>query len=191
MNKKVILYFCLFIALLFVFSISIVMFFKATEKKKIVKTDDVYMEATTLNIELKDTISVSDEFGKSISNDNGGSFAYVDIELINSAEEQRTFELYVTDTNKPSTTLIKPRFIKLYLTDEEDKAIGMYDSSIIPNFADLEYLKTKASSKLLLKGTLEAYEHSNIKLRSWIADTYVATDGSYTFNYDLGIRAVE
>lgn len=191
MNKKVIIYFSLFIALLFVFSISIVVFFKSNGKKTIIKADDVYMEATTLDVEIKDTLSVSDEFGKTITNTNGGSFGYVDIEIINSIDEERNFELYVTDTNKTENSLIGPTFVKMYLTDKDDNAIGEFDSSIIPSFADLGYIKTKASSKLLLKGSLEANEQYDLKLRTWISDTYSAGDGSKSFSYEIGIRAVE
>ena len=149
------------------------------------------MEATTLDVEIKDTLSVSDEFGKTITNNNGGSFGYVDIEIINSIDEERNFELYVTDTNKTENSLIGPTFVKMYLTDKDDNAIGEFDSSIIPSFADLGYIKTKASSKLLLKGSLEANEQYDLKLRTWISDTYSAGDGSKSFSYEIGIRAVE
>ena len=191
MNKKVIIYFSLFIALLFIFSISIVVFFKSYGKKSVINVDDVYMEATTLDVEIKDTLSVSDEFGKTITNNNGGSFGYVDIEIINSVDEQRNFELYVTDSNKAGNSLIGPTFVKMYLTDKDDHTIGDFDSSIIPSFADLKYIKTKASSKLLLKGTLEPKEQFDLKLRTWISDAYTVGDGSKTFSYEIGIRTVE
>ena len=42
----------------------------------------------------KSIITRTDEFGKTIANTNGGSFGYVDIEIINSADAKRNFELY-------------------------------------------------------------------------------------------------
>lgn len=191
MNKKVIFYFLLFIALLFIFSISIVVFFKSNGKKSIINSDDVYMEATTLDVEIKDSLSVSDEFGKTIANTNGGSFGYVDIEIINSADAKRNFELYVTNSNDANDKLVTPNFVKMYLTDKDDKAIGDFDSSTVPTFADLKYINNKPSSKLLLKGTLEAKEHYDVILRTWINETFVVSNGEKTFSYDIGIRATE
>lgn len=188
-KKKSILYLLLFILLLFIFSVSIVIVFKSGDKKSNVKEDDVYIEATSLNVTLKDYLAVSNDFGKTIKDSNGGAFAYIDIEIINDVDQERNYQLFVTKNTDDSD--ISPEYIKLYLTDMKDEAMPNFDRTNIPSFASLHYINDKPSSKLILSGTIGPKKHINVKLRSWINDSYVISEGNKSFSYDLGIRAVK
>lgn len=168
---------------------ALIVFLKPNFDSPKVNEKDVYMEATTLSVNIKDLLSVSEEFGRTIKDDNGGSFGYVDIELINEAKEKRNFELFVTDTTIDNKK-ISPNYVKLYVTDENNKPLDNFDTNSSPTFSNLNYLKDKPSSKLLLKGSLDAEEHRNIILRTWISDSFVVNNGQYSFSYDLGVRAV-
>ena len=188
-NKKVILYFILFITLIFIFFVAIVLFVKSNSNKNKVNEEDVSMQATTLTVNIKDLLSVSDEFGKTIKNDNGGSFGFVEIEVINESDEDRNYEIFVTDSTVGKSK-INPNYIKLYLTDENNNPVGVFDTSSSISFVNLSYLKDKPSSKLLLKGSIKANGSTNFRLRSWISDSFVIESGKNSFSYDLGIRAV-
>lgn len=188
-NKKVIIYFVLFISLIFIFSVAVVLFIKSNSNKNKVNEEDVTMQATTLTINIKDLLSVSDDFGKTIKNDNGGSFGFAEIEVVNETDEEKNYEIYVTDSTV-SKNKINPNYIKLYLTDENNNPIGIFDSSSAPNYVNLSYLSDKPSSKLLLKGTIGPKGSTNLRLRSWISDSFITDSGKNSFSYDLGIRAV-
>ena len=188
MKKKETIYLVLFIALLFIFSISLVIFFKSDNG--IVNEDDVYIESTTLTVSMKDILSVNDDFGKTISDTNGGAFGYVDIDIVNDANKKRNYQLYLTESSDTTNT-ISPSFVKVYLTDFKDDPISNYNSNIVPSYTTFAYLKDKPSSKLILNGTIEANKRTSIRLRSWISDSFVIENGKNTFSFDIGIRAVK
>ena len=116
-NKKVIIYFVLFITLLFVFAVALVLFFKSNTKKEVIDSEDVYIQASTLTVNLKDLLSVSDNFGKTIKDDNGGSFGFVEIEVINDTDVSRNYELYVTDSTVGKNKINVPIFIHPIILD--------------------------------------------------------------------------
>lgn len=186
-KKNYIVTFIIGIIILFVLSV----FFVTLLKKIIIgsiKEDDVYINSSDYTITIKDKLSVSDEFGKSITEDNDHSFGYIEFEVLNNVEHSRNFEIYITE--KENEDEINPSYIKFYLTDEEGSPYPLFEQNKIPTYVDLNYINNKPSSKLLLSDTLVKLESRKYILRVWITDSYIAENSSKTFTFDIGVRAV-
>ena len=109
---------------------------------------------------------------------------------MNDVDQDRNYQLFVTESPSNKKEL-GPNYIKLFLSDLKDEALPNYDSNIIPSLTKLNYIKDKPNSRLILRGTIGPKKHINVKLRSWISESFVISEGNNSFSYDLGVRAVK
>lgn len=181
------LYLLLGIIFLFIISVSIVLFAK-NKILGVVKEDDVSLVASSYVVSIDDKLSVSDDFGKSITDDNAKSFGYVDLEIHNTVDNTRNFQLYITE--KDTDNEINPNYVKFYLTDEDDIPFTFYSGTKLPSYVELNYLVDKPSSKLLYTGILDGNETKKFKLRVWLTDSYIVENSEKTFNFDISVRAI-
>lgn len=174
------------IILLFIMSICIVLIFKDGSK---VDASLVSLYSDTNTLIIKNNLPTTDEFGKTISDDNGGSFIYLDFSVENNSDKKQDYQIYLTQQFNEFNN-INEGYIKLYLTDNRDVALPLFEKNSIPSYVDLEYIKDKADSKSLYKGTLKASEEKQFRLRVWVADNYVISDNEEAFSFKIGARAI-
>jgi len=186
-KKNYIVTFIIGIIILFILSVFLVTFLKKIFIGSI-KEDDVYVNSSDYTIKIEDKLSVSDDFGKNISDDNNHSFGYIEFEVLNNVEYVRNFEIYITENENDNE--INPSYIKFYLTDIDGNPCTNYDQNKIPSYVDLNYLNNKPSSKLLLSDSLGKLESKKYILRVWITDSYIIENSDKTFTFDIGVRAV-
>lgn len=186
-KKNYIIYLVLGIIVLFLLSLFIVFGLKAFFKSK-VNENDVYINSSQYVVKIEDKLSVSDEFGKIITDDNNKSFGYVEFEVYNNIESNSNYQIYITGQEKESD--MSPGYLKFYLTDDKDNALENYGGSKLPSYIDLNYLDDKPSSKLLYSGSLEGLESKKFKLRVWLTDSYVVSNSEKSFSFEIGVRAV-
>ena len=110
------------IVLLFVVIVGIVLFVKSNVPVEKVDPADVTYEADTNTIIVKNIISVSEDFGKNIEEENGGAFGYLHFDVVNHSNEERNYQIYITKL-MPSTKAINPSYITYYLTDENNSQL--------------------------------------------------------------------
>lgn len=176
------------IILLFILSICIVFLFKG-KNNNTVDSDMVSFYSETNTAIIKNILPTTDEFGKTISDDNGGSFIYLDFSVENNCDKKQNFQIYLTQQFNELAS-INDGYVKFYLTDDKDVAFPSFEKNAIPSYVDLEYIKDKADSKNLYKGTLKAFEEKKFRLRVWIADSYVISDEEEAFSFEIGARAI-
>ena len=186
-KKNYIFIFSIGIIILFVLSVFLVLGIRRLMTGAI-HENDVYLNSSDYIINIEDRLSVSDEFGKSITDDNNHSFGYIEFEIENNVNYDRNFQIYITEKEKEKE--INPSYIKFYLTDENDNPCDTYNLSKIPSYVDLNYIDDKPSSKLLLTDSVEKMGTKKYKLRVWIIDSYTVENTDNTFSFEISVRAI-
>ena len=190
-NYKYIIYLVCIIFLLFILSIGIILFVKNYTgfMGSKVSNDDVVFKSSSNTVIIKNILSVDDQFGKNIVDDNGGSYGFLEFTLENTQDDDRNYQIYV----KKSVVFekaIDAKYLRFYLTDSEDNALGVYKNSKLPSYVDLNFIKNMPNYKLIYSGTLEAKESKDFRLRVWIASNYIITNDEEVFSFEIGARAI-
>ena len=192
-NLKYILFLVAIIVFLFFCSVGLVLLIKKAnnDKLSVVEANDVVFTADSNTIVIKNIISVSENFGKNIHEENGGAFGYLEFDVENVTNLDRNFQVYITRKDPISDTKeINPNYITFYLTDFSNVPFSKYTGNKLPNYDDFDYISDKADSKEIYRGTLKANESGHYILRVWIADNYVISDTEESFSFEIGARAV-
>lgn len=140
-------------------------------------------------VHLTNKLPISDEIGK---NYNGtgievGIADYKEFTITNPNDRKVSYEIYLTKVaNKVDD--IRSSYIKLYLTDEDNNPIDGFGSSKMLSYYDLPSLEDKLDSRLLYRGAIVSGGSKKLKLRSWVADTYIISSTEEDFNFDIDVR---
>ena len=186
-KKNYIIVFIIGVIVLFVLSVFLVTLIKKFVTGTI-KEDDVFYNSSSYVVTINDKLSVTDEFGKNIKDDNDHAFGYVEFEVDNNVEFDRKYQIYITEVTTEEE--INPGYIKFYLTDEEDNPCIGFDQNKIPSYVDLNYIDNKPSSKLVYSDLLKKSETKKFKLRVWITDNYIIENSDKSFTFEIGVRAI-
>lgn len=178
------------IIVLFIFSCA----FTFILKDKFYKKTDVDATSVMLNSDvsvliIKNTLPTSDKFGKTIVDDNAGSFIYLDFSVKNISSSKQNYQVFLTKQSIIGEG-ISDGYVKVYLTDDDDRPCPLFAKNAIPSYADLDYIIDKADSKNIFKGTLLSNEEKKFRLRVWIADNYVVNSKDESFSFEIGTRAI-
>ena len=139
-------------------------------------------------IEIDNTLPISDVLGKSMiySKINKNIQGYISINVVNPNDRKVSF--FIVLSKKELDNLeIKENYVKVYLTDQNDKPIKGFEKNMVPSFADLKRYNNKSNDKILYKGVLDKKSELKFILRSWISDTYVISNNLEKFSYDISV----
>ncbi len=186
-NLKYIVFLVVVILLLFVCSMGIVLLLKKDAPK--VNEKDVSYVADSNTIIIKSIISVSEEFGKKIDEENGGAFGYLHFDVVNNSDQERTYQIYVTKLNT-NPKEINSNYVTMYLTDKNNKALSGFTGNQLPSFNNLAYIDNKPDSKELYTDTIKANGKKSFILRVWLAENYVVSDEDDSFSFEINARAI-
>ncbi len=147
---------------------------------------------TSNGIELVNAIPTDDEIGKNLTNSNkaeGINQGYFDfaIQAKASTKQEIKYQIYATledDSNMDT------KYIKVYLTDDNDQPYKDYVSSI-PVFSALDDYKGQAKSKVLYSDTIRSKKNTvkRFRLRLWVAKDYSDGSTSKTFKIKVNVKA--
>ena len=142
-----------------------------------------YTESDTNVIEIHNAVPISDENGKVLSGDKemfdfsvSANFAGV---------SSIDYEIYAT----PIIQTIDSEYVKVYLTDQNDNAIGEYGESV-PTYNLLEDSSIEGS-KTIYKSTLTSSgQVENYRLRVWVASNFNVPSESQKFAFKVNVIGV-
>lgn len=194
MSKKNLRYMCFLIVVivfLFVCSAGMILLIKDANERKTppVEDGDVSFVADSNTIIIKNIISVSEVFGKTIDEENGGAFGFLEFDVVNNTNLDRNFQVYIT-RQTPTTKEINPNYITFYLTDSSNIPFSEYTGNKMPSYDDFSYIVDKADSKSIFTGMLKPNEKAHFILRVWIADNFVIGNEEESFSFEIGARAI-
>lgn len=154
-----------------------------------VSENDVIYKSDSNTIIIKNNLSVDNNFGKQISDDNGGSYGYLEFSIENTQEAKRDYQIYIRK-NDVYGDEINSKYLRFYLTDGEDNPLGIFKNNKLPSYVDLNFMNNLPNGKLLYSGSLDSKETLDFKLRVWIASNYVIIDKEEAFSFEIGARAI-
>lgn len=133
------------------------------------------------------TLPMTDVVGKNISigNYKENVTGYVEFEVKSNIDDKVKYEIYLTKENRDLEVPVK--FVKIYLTDFEDRPLKYFDITEVPTYYDLSLASNNPSGKLIYRGTLKGGQSKKFKLRMWVADTYELTADEVSFSANLNV----
>lgn len=137
---------------------------------------------------INNVLPITDAVGKDIDvqNNKEGITQYLEFEVNSVVDGRVKFEIYLTKNNVDSE--IPDKFVKLYLTDQNDTPLKNFDNAAIPTYYDLKVSDIEPSGKLIYSGVLKNKESKKFKLRMWVADTYELTTDTKSFSAKLNVK---
>lgn len=141
-----------------------------------------YAESNNNVISIENAVPMSDENGKKQTGsknmfDFNVSANYKGVESIR-------YEVY---TILIQSTL-DPKYVKVYLTDQNDQVIEGYDKKEVPTYDTLANSLIE-EGKTLYKGVLSSSGDSkNLRLRIWLSSSYDEAEVSKSFSFKVNVK---
>ena len=175
MHKKTKIYIIISLIVIMCISISVV-FLQNSQKRKSLMKLEVNSSQSNI-ITYTDKLPLNDNMGKEFkyNNDNKNVQGYYEFEITNKYDNGTFYEIYVDMEDYPN--LVHSNFIKLYLTDGNNKPIDGFNGKAVPTFYKLKGSSSSVTGKRLYRGYIKSKESKSFILRSWIGDAY--SIGSY------------
>lgn len=140
-----------------------------------------YTESDTNVIEINNAVPMSDENGKKLTGNNN-MFDFT-VSAKYSGVSSIDYEIYAT----PITQTLDSKYIKIYLTDQNDQAITGYDS-VVPTYEELED-SLMENSKTIYKSSLDQSGVSQeFRLRIWVNSEYNMPETSKKFSFKVNVK---
>lgn len=177
----------IFLSLLVIFFIIKIVATMDDHKRRSYKLD-IKFEKNSI-VSLSNKLPISDEIGKNY--DGTGMeraiAGYSEFTVSNINNDKVNYEIYLTKIHN-NVNDIRSNYIKLYLTDENNNPIEGFDKKQQLSYYDLFALNDKPGSKLLFKDSLNALESKKFILRSWVSDTYILSNVTEDFDFEVYAR---
>lgn len=127
-------------------------------------------------VSITNKLPLTDNVGRRIElNDEHRDIqGYLECTLQSNSSAKLDYELYLL--KDLGEGLIDANYIKIYLSDDFDVAMEGYDKNAVPTYASLKVADSDPAGARLYTGSLKGREKITLKLRMWVADSYVITD---------------
>lgn len=143
-----------------------------------------YTESNTNVISIHNATPISDDAGKKLIGSNN-SFEF-SISAKYAGLPSIRYEVYT----EPLKATLDERFLKVYLTNQNDVPVSGYDITI-PTYDSLEASST-GNGKKLYEGTLtESGKIEKLRLRVWVSSDFdMPANDSYQFSFKVHVRGM-
>lgn len=155
--------------------------FNNTNTKNLIVNYDV-----SDSIKISNSLPISNALGKKIDESNEKQ-GYDEITIKNPNNSDVKYQIYLKRIKQDAES-IDENYIKLYLTDDADNPLSGFEKNLIPTYYSLTYLNDKPDSKLLYRGVIKGNTSEKLKLRVWVADTYVITSNKKDFSFKIYVK---
>lgn len=158
-----------------------------------------YTESETNHINLTNALPMSDTNGKKLN----GNQEVFDFTVTGNYGEKGTvlYDVYAT----PYDMTLSDKYVKVYVTDQNDNPVEGYEGEEIPTYNTLEDYSISASTtdtfttkgKLLYSSELTPEKNSdNLRIRVWLSSSYGSSENaeentpekSLTFAFKVNVR---
>ena len=113
---------------------------------------------TNEKIVVSNELLMTDAVGKVIEADNikCGTTGFTEFEVSSNIDEKVKFEIYLT--KEDALYEVPMKYVKVYLTDENNNPLLEMENRAIPTYYDLKVADSNLSGKLLYSGSLKNKE---------------------------------
>ena len=137
----------------------------------------VSLENKKSSVSITSPLSLNDETGKNITSNKNGVNIYYKIKLKSKINKTSNYKI-LFDVDGLTNT-IGNKYIKVLLSDKNDKIIKFYDRDSYLTLDSLPLFKEKF---VLYTGKIKANASDEFILRMWISDFYVITNEEQHFS---------
>ena len=187
--------------LMIIIFLSTIIFLQNNVKNTINSSDEsLVLYSDTENITIDNSLPISDKFGKNIHDSLNNSYKYLKFDIVNVSSSSKKYQLYIKK-NKLNTNEINNKYVKIYLTNQNDLPLGIFTKNKVPSYVDLKYINDLPSyvdlkyindlpsSKILYSDIIDKYQKKSFHIKVWVTDNYVSSNENY-FSFDIGVRTV-
>ena len=190
-NKKQILFVLIVILILFILIVSGIFLFRSVSHKESIGDNDLIVHfSDDSHVVLNNKLPISDKLGKDMDGTEieEGIYGFVEFSVQNSTSKSGSYQIYVTK-DKEYENLISEKYIKLYLTDEKNTALGEFSGNKIPTFDSLLVPREQLDSKLLYRDDISENEKKTYRLHVWLSDSYAVNSNNENFVFDIKVKS--
>lgn len=143
-----------------------------------------YTESNTNVISIQNATPISDDAGKKLTG-NKNSFEF-SVSAKYAGLPSIQYEVYT----EPLASTLDGRFLKVYLTNQNDVPVSGYDVTI-PTYDSLE-ASSIGNGKKLYEGTLtESGKTERFRLRIWVSSDFdMPSNESYKFSFKVHVKGM-
>lgn len=189
LNKRYLYVFILFIC---IFSILFIGFL--IEKKKMYDDSKDYLEIKFESndiLKISNKLPLSDNLGKNIKYDDSlnGSVGYLDFSIVNKSLKSRKYNITI-NKHAVNSREINDNYIKVYLTDIDDKPLKGFSDNRVITYNELHFSKKNVENVVLFSDSVEKLSKKNYRLRVWVSDSYGISKLDEAIILDIGIEGI-
>ena len=184
-NKKVLIFGIAFLIIILLGSTYAFFTYSKSVQAFTLTSDTIKAEfiSGTNSINITNAYPISDEFALA----NLDKLSYIDFTVsstINDPNKAISYELYLTGD---TTNTLDSNYIKVYLTDENNKRIT--EPTIYNNLKNTTYQADKQTGKVIYIGNNPGVKTNKFRLYAWIDKDYEQNSVSQTFKFNVNIYA--
>ena len=142
-------------------------------------------------VTIENTLPLTDVSGKSLdSKEKIIDEVSFSVKGVGNKKRNVNYEIYLINTNVDMDRQINSGFIKVYLTDGDNKPFEFYSKNSVPAYKSLRVSNSQANGKIIYSGSVKGEEIQKFKLRVWLADNYVLNDSDRSFSGTILVKKV-
>ena len=156
-----------------------------------INSDNVEFVGDKNTVTIGNTLPLTDVSGKSLE-PKEKIIDEVSFSVKGVGDKKRVvnYEIYLINTNTDTDRQINPGFIKVYLTDGDNKPFEYYSKNSVPAYKSLRVSNSQANGKIIYSSSIKGEEIQKFKLRVWLADNYVLNDTDRSFSGTIVVKKV-
>ena len=139
------------------------------------------------NVELQSILPMKDVVGKELTGNSAkdGIQGYLEFTVSSTSKKKVNYSIIVK--SKEVKKEIDSNYIKVYLTDLDDKPYKGFESNSVPSYNSLKVDVNSPSNKILLSDSIKNNESKSYKLRVWLSNSYVINSSVESFDFDVEV----
>lgn len=154
--------------------------------------NDVSLVDVTDDILLKNSLPLTDISGKTLDAGN------VRKEFLNEiafsikgiGDEDKAVKYEICLINEVTGKEISNNYVKIYLTDNDNKPFNFYNENAVPVYQSLKISESSAEGKVIYSDIIKGKEIRKFKLRVWLSDAYILNETDRYFSAKIVVRKV-
>ena len=95
------------------------------------------------------------------------------------------YEIFAT----PINTTLDGKYIKMYLTNQNDQAINGFDG-VVPTYSELKDTEDGTSKIIYTSSLTESGNAHDYRLRIWVSSDYNMPEDSRSFSFKVNVKGI-
>lgn len=143
----------------------------------------VVLDNSDNSFSITNILPLTDESGRQINSSKNSMVVYKEIKVINKNNKSSKYKLFL---NVDNNSTIDSKFIKILVSDSNDKVLKKYDYD---EALTLNKLDNNSNSYMLLSSKLKKGESTKFIIRLWVSTFYSINKSNEKFHGNISINS--